>query len=74
MNLSKECDWWGLCVCVKKSVTPVEDINGKFEGGKVNVVGMICHLRKTWISRWGQYKKWKISRGSSDWKSRGANF
>ena len=44
-----------------------EDINGKFQGGRVKVVGIQGGLSKfkgkTWISRGVNAKKVKISRG-----------
>ena len=49
----------------------VEDINGKFQGGRVKVVGIPGGItpknkEKTWISRGGggsMQKKWKILGG-----------
>ena len=58
----------------------IEDINGKFQEGRVKVVGIPGGYtnieEKTYISRGVNAKKWKIpgGYGKFDWKSRGANF
>ena len=50
----------------KKFNSPVEDINGTFQGDRVKVVGIpggkLKIEEKSWISR-GQCKKWKTPGG-----------
>ena len=47
---------------------PVDDINRKFQGGRVKVVGIPGDIpkveEKTWISRGVNAKKWKIPGGT----------